>query len=123
MKAEDIANLARSVARFLGYKKDIDIYWNGDINYSFAVAKKDAQRGMIVFGTYLALTDDFFQSYVAAHEACHVVIADRYGKKHGHDKLFKQAERIALKSIGLDVEYAKIYPKKLRFFGKTVFHR
>ena len=123
MKADEIENLAKSIVKFLGCNKPVDVYWNADINYSFAVAKRGTHRKMIVFGTYLLIKDDFFQSYIAAHEAAHVVVSDKYGKKHGHDKVFKTAERAALKSIGLDIEYANIYAKDLKFFGKTVFSR
>lgn len=123
MKPEEVEAIAQATVKFLGYKKPLIIVWIKGINHSYAIAKKGSKEGRIFFNAYLALQDDFYQTWVAVHEACHVVISNSYGMEHAHDKVFKDAERSVLKGFGLDVDYASKYPKKLTFFGKTVFQR
>ena len=64
---------------------------------------------------------DEFRYYYIIHEVCHIVLYDKLGYSANHKPIFKKMEKKYLQLFGLDIEYHKIYPKKLYSNGVVVY--
>lgn len=83
--------------------KDLEIYFNVDTVLS---------------------PNEYFQVYMAVHEATHLLACGMFGEKVNHDARFMELEKRTLKSLGINPIYTrKGYAKKLIAHKKVVFAR
>ena len=64
---------------------------------------------------------DEFRYYYIIHEVCHIILFDKFGHSVNHEPVFKRMEKKYLQLFGLDIEYKKIYPKRLYSNGIVVY--
>lgn len=59
-----------------------------------------------------------FVIYYVTHELIHAFVSE-----HGHTPKFKEAEAAVLKEWGIDIRYARAYPRSLSYHGVELYRK